>query len=722
MAATADDAFPAEANASAKARAFALPFIGAEMLPSGEPTLAHADAVSEILRAIGGSEAMGSAVYLVHACEHLARPHELIARAFGPEYAALAVETHRLTHVQRQARSAALGAHLVDDPALRTEHVRKMLLAFSRDLRVVLLRLASRLQTLRYCAANRQPVPAGLAEESLQVFAPLADRLGVWQVKWEMEDLAFRFLDPDTYREIARLLAEKRAGREVAMEQLRTMVEESLRARNIAAAVQGRSKHIYSIFRKMRGKSLDFDRVFDIRALRVIVPAIADCYAALSWVHERFAPVVDEFDDYIARPKPNGYQSLHTVVRDGGGRPVEIQIRTQAMHSHAEHGVAAHWAYKEAGQRGYDGTVVAAGNYETKIAVLRQLLAWERDLSGAAKTQASGLFEDRIYVLTPEAAVVELPSGATPVDFAYSVHTNVGHRCRGARVDGALLQLNTPLQNGQTVEIIVAKEGGPSRDWLNPELGYLASHRARSKVRAWFNSQAAGETAARGREAVERLLQRAGRTATKFDELASQLGFRSAEALFEQVGKDEYSLKNIEVWLHPENAEQERSDVPLLNKARNPGAAGAGVLVVGVDSLMTQLARCCRPAPPDAISGFVTKSKGVSVHRRNCINFLEMSARYPGRVIEVAWSIGPRDAAPAYPVDVLVEAVDRQGLLRDLSEVFVKEGTNVVGVQTHTLKNFARMAFTVEVAGTSRLEKVLASVLAVAGVSSAWRR
>jgi GTP pyrophosphokinase len=721
VAATADS-LPVQADALRRARAFALPFIDGETLATGEPTLAHADAVVDILQIIGGSKAMQAAIYLVHACDHLTRPGELIAKAFGDEYAALAVETHRLSHVQRQARGAPSDAHLVEDPGLRTEHIRKMLLAFSRDLRVVLLRLASRLETLRYCAAQKVPVAAGLAQESLQVFAPLADRLGVWQVKWEMEDLAFRFLEPETYRDVARMLDEKRAGREIAMEELRSSVEAGLCAEAISARVQGRPKHIYSIVRKMRGKSLDFDRVFDLRALRVIVTSIEDCYAALSWSHTRFEPIDQEFDDYIARPKPNGYQSLHTVVRDAEGRAVEIQIRTQAMHDHAEHGVAAHWAYKEAGARGYSGTVTADSAYETKIAVLRQLLAWERDVSGAARVGASGLFEDRIYVLTPEAAVVELPAGATPVDFAYSVHTEVGHRCRGARVDGAMVPLNTPLQNGQTVEISVAKEGTPSRDWLNAELGYLASHRARAKVRAWFNTQASSETTSRGRDIVERLLQREGRTAVKLEEMASQLGFRSADALFEQVGKDDYSLRHIEVWLRPVRDRATEAEIPAVRKPRNPDAAGDGILVVGVDSLMTQLARCCRPAPPDAVGGFVTMGKGVSVHRSDCTNFREMALRNPGRVIDVQWDSSAVDPNHAYPVDVLIEANDRQGLLRDISEVFAKEGTNVVGVQTHTRKGLARMTFTVEVSGSARLAKVLSSVSGVNGIHTAKRR
>ncbi|GAA4429448.1 bifunctional (p)ppGpp synthetase/guanosine-3',5'-bis(diphosphate) 3'-pyrophosphohydrolase [Acidovorax lacteus] len=718
IAATAQS-LPEQPHALARARAFAEPLLAAETLDSGENTLEHADAVSAILKGIGGSEAMQAAAYLVYACDHLNRPEEVIAKAFGEHFAALAVETTKLMKVQRQA----LTAEHVDDPAVQTENVRKMLLAFSRDLRVVMLRLASRLQTLRFHAASKRPISPSLARESLQVFAPLANRLGIWQMKWELEDLSFRFLEPDTYKEVARLLDEKRAERELSMEQLRGRLESDLRARSISATVQGRPKHIYSIVKKMRGKSLPFEQVFDVRALRVIVPSVKDCYAALSWVHEQFESISSEFDDYIAKPKPNGYQSLHTVVRDESGRPVEIQIRTQAMHDHAEHGVAAHWAYKEAGSKGYAG-VSASGDYDAKIAVLRQLLAWERDLSGAV--QDRGLFEDRIYVLTPDAAVIELPQGATPVDFAYTVHTSVGHRCRGARVDGAMVPLNTPLQNGQTVEITTVKEGRPSRDWLNPELGYLVSHRAKAKVRAWFNAQATHETVARGREAVEKLLQREGKTALKLEDLAVQLGFKSADALFEVVGKDEYSLRNIETLLRPPEPVAVVEDYMPLKKSqqRHGGGARGGVLVVGIDSLMTQLAKCCKPAPPDAIAGFVTRGKGVSVHRTDCSNFREMAARSAERVIDVEWGQPATTAAASavYPVDVAVEAADRQGLLRDISEVFAREKTNVIGVQTQSVRGTAWMTFTVEVADSGRLHKVLAQVAAVAGVRSARRR
>ena len=705
----------------ARARTFAEPLLAGETTSSGENVLAHADATADILAGIGGSDDIQAAVYLSYASSQLNRPDEVIGKAFGDSFARLAIETSKLERVQQRSR-ASRHDQLGDSELAgqQTEFVRKMLLAFSRDLRVVLLRLASRLQTLRWCASARKVPAPSLLRESHEVFAPLANRLGIWQIKWEMEDLIFRFQEPETYRMVASLLDEKRVEREAALEQRRAEIESALCAQGIDASVTGRPKHISSIVRKMRGKALDFDQVFDVRALRVLVPTVEDCYRALGWVHQRFMPVPQEFDDYIAKPKGNGYQSLHTVVRDGDGRAWEIQIRTHQMHQHAEHGVAAHWAYKEAGTKGYVG-VSAESDYDAKIAVLRQLLAWERDLSGAAPQY--GLFDDRIYVLTPQAAIVELPAGATAVDFAYTLHTELGHRCRGARVDGAMVPLHTPLKNGQTVEVISAKEGGPSRDWLNPDLHFLASSRAKSKVRAWFNAQQTRETIARGREMVEKLLQREGRTAVALDHLAGELGFKTPDALFETVGKDELSLRAIETVLRPPEPVPD-ADEQVLRKARTDGGGGArgGVLVVGLDSLLTQPARCCKPAPPDDIAGYVTRGRGVSVHRRDCNTFRELQAREPERVIEVGWSTPATGHSPAYPVDVAVEALDRQGLLRDISDVFAREKMNVIGVQTQSVKGWAWMTFTVEVSDTQRLAHVLRQVQDVPGVRVARRR
>jgi GTP pyrophosphokinase len=539
------------------------------------------------------------------------------------------------------------------------------------------------------------------------------------------------------------LLDERRQSRELAVEFVRHQVAGVLRQAGLDSAVQGRPKHLYSIWRKMQGKSLPFEKVLDIRALRVIVAAVPDCYAALSALHQRYRPLSGEFDDYIARPKPNGYQSLHTVVLGDDDRPVEVQIRTQAMHDHAEHGVAAHWAYKEAGAKGYAGVSANADAAErmteARKQVMRQLLAWEREFAApATPTAPAPTSEDRIYVLTPQYTVVELTAGATAVDFAYALHTDLGHRCRGARVDGALVPLNTPLVNGQTVDVLTVREGGPSLDWINHELGYLQSPRARAKVRAWFNAQALQHTIAKGRELVERLLQREGKTSLRLDDLAERLGFKEASALFEVVGKDEYSLKQIEALLRPAPEQPTgQDDTVAIRRSR---AGRSGVLVVGVESLMTTLSRCCRPAPPDAIGGFVTRGKGVAVHRTDCSNFRHMSSSSPDRVIPVDWGAAegpaagaergvrgtPNGHAPLYPLDVVIEAADRQGLLRDISEVLTRERVNVTGVNTRSVKDStggtAWMTFTLEVSDTRRLQQVLRQVTQVSGVRSARRR
>ena len=733
------DAAPGGADEVTRARAFTAPLVIGRELPTGEGVLAHADGVAGVLAAIGAAPPFCAAAYLVHAADELGEPDAVLTPLFGASQTALVAHARKLGALQRAAQGARLeGA----GRALQVERVRKMLLAFSRDLRVVLLRLASRLQTLRFFAASKRPCPPDLAAEAMQVFAPLANRLGIWQIKWELEDLAFRFLDPVSYRSIAASLDETRADREARVAAMRASLAADLAAHGLSVEVQGRPKHLYSIWKKMRRKHLGFVEVLDVIALRVIARDVAACYAVLGRVHERYRAIAGELDDYIARPKANGYRSLHTVVEGDDGGAVEIQIRTAEMHEHAEYGVSAHWAYKEADAA--NATVSPGGSFEAKVAqarfvVLRQLLAWERDLAGddgaeegapaqdraAPEAAARTAFDDRIYVFTPQATVVELTAGATPIDFAYAVHTDLGHRCRGAKVDGAIVPLNTPLQSGQMVEVTAAKAGGPSLDWLNPELGYLQSARSKAKVRSWFNAQAQAATIARGREAVEKLLQREGRTALKHAELATRLGFRSADALFEVVGKDELSLKSIEALLRPAPAPKSDADDIAFRPSRSP-AGGGGVLVVGVGSLLTTLARCCRPAPPDRVAGYVTRGKGVAVHRVGCSNLRELVGRSAERVIDVAW--GSVDAAHPvlYPVDVSVEASDRAGLLRDVSEVLAKEKINVTGVRSQSVRDggggTAFMTFTVEVADASKLAAALALVRRVPGVRSARRR
>ena len=731
----------------AKARSFAAPLLGDRRLSTGESMLAHADGEARVLHEIGAPPELQVAAYLIQAAEQLGKPDDVLIPLFGAQQALLVSHARKLGEVQRTAKGTQADGQTGDgaEAAKQIERVRKMLLAFSSDLRVVLLRLASRLQTLRFFAASKKPCPRHLAWEAMQVFAPLANRLGIGQIKWEMEDLAFRFLEPEHYHHVARLLDERRADRQMRITQLVRELGDELAVHGLGGEVMGRPKHLLSIWKKMRSKGLDFAQVMDITALRVIVADTAACYAVLARVHERYASIDGEFDDYIARPKANGYKSLHTVVRDDAGRAIEIQIRTAAMHEHAEFGVSAHWAYKEA-VGGNTGSGphrrFEAGIAEARLVVLRQLLAWQRDVvsaGGEATPDAGGspaaapiassatvtpaAFDERIYVFTPQSAIVELTAGATPIDFAYAVHTDLGHRCRGARVDGALLPLNTPLQSGQTVEISAAKSGGPSLDWLNGDLGFLQSPRSRAKVRAWFNAAAQTMTIARGRDAVGKLLQRLGKTALKFEDLAVQLGLRDAEALFEVVGKDELSLRSIEALLRP--AAETRSDVAEI-ALRPSRAAPGGVLVVGVESLLTTLARCCRPAPPDIIAGYVTRGKGVAVHRARCGNLVELATRAPERVIPVAWGAPDASRTALFPVDVCIEATDRQGLLRDVSEVFAKDKINVTGVKSSSVRDArggtAFMTLTVEVDGAARLAPTLAAVSKVAGVRSARRR
>jgi GTP pyrophosphokinase len=717
-----------------KARAFAEPLLSGQRFDTGEDALAHADGVSFILQGIGAPPSLRAASYLVYASEYLNQPEEVVGRAFGPDAAGLVAHTRKLVQVQRNARDAMGDEADGPLPAEQIERIRKMLLAFSRDLRVVLLRLASRLQTLRHYAQTKLPCPKALARESMQVFAPLANRLGIWQIKWELEDLSFRFLMPDAYRDIAKSLHEKRLEREQHIDLVRLQLLSALQEAGIKAQVQGRPKHLYSIWKKMQGKNLPIDKVFDIRALRVIVDDVPACYAALSRVHEVWHPLPDEFSDYIAKPKPNGYQSLHTIVRDDHGRPIEIQIRTQAMHDHAESGVAAHWAYKEAGTKGYAG-VAAAGDFETRVAearktVLRQLLAWERDLATADGEQSglanNGLFDDRIYVLTPGGEIIDLPAGSTPIDFAYSLHTSLGNRCRGAKVDGVMVTLNTPLQSGQTVEVVSIKDGGPSMDWLNADLGYLRSSRAKAKVRAWFNALAQQTTIARGREAVERLLQREGKTAIKLEDLASGLGFKNADALFDVVGKDEYSLRNIEQHLRPAEPEPDPDEFLANRLARGDanvrGGDGRGVLVVGMDSLLTQLARCCKPAPPDAIGGYVTRGKGVAVHRLDCSNFRQMAGRHAERIIPVTWGRQATAESAHYAVDVMVEGHDRTGLLRDVCDVLAQGKTHVLSMHSQAVRDHITITLTVQTADTAKLGALLSRVSQINGVLRARRK
>ena len=665
---------------------------------------------------------------------------ETLERLFGPEVASLVrgvqqlIRLRDLTVGHQGAVVVGRGKNAAQQAAAHVETLRKMLLAMASDMRVVLMRLASCVTTLRWFADQKRfdDLTRDYGREVMDLYAPLANRLGVWQLKWELEDLAFRFLQPETYRRIAKMLEEKRMAREGFVASSIARLEGELAQAGIRAEVSGRPKHIYSIYNKMRGKDLDFSSLHDVRAFRVIVADAKTCYTVLGLVHNIWTPIPQEFDDYISRPKPNGYQSLHTVVTAEDGRPLEVQVRTQEMHNFAEYGIAAHWRYKEEG-----GSNFKSQKYDEKIAWLRQLLAWKSDITNSADAVAgeedqkewveklkAATLDDRIFVLTPQARVLELPVGGTPIDFAYHLHSEVGHRCRGAKIDGAMVPLNTPLKNGQTCEIITARgpagSAGPSRDWLSP--GYTVSSRTRSKIRAWFHALELAETLAQGRALVEKSLQREGKTAVNLEALAHKLGFAKVDDLFVAVGKEKFSLRHVEAALHEAVEAPPPDDTAVVNKSRASSVeqgAKSGVLVVGTEGLMTMLARCCKPAPPDPIVGFVTRGKGVSIHRLTCKNFGEMRSKAPERVIQTEWGTGVIETV--YPVDIFILAGDRQGLLRDISDVFLREKINVTGVNTQTTKGQARMVFTAEIGSTAQLQKALGTIAEVPGVQEARR-
>jgi len=657
----------------------------------GEPAEAHAAGVLQILETLNLDKAS------LTAASNIARTHgkEALIKLIGEEPAKLLIGYRGL----RQAQAKLVR----DDGGLsvagQEEMLRKMLLAFGDDLRVVLIYLSSRLQTLRWITNEKMEMPAAWSQEILNIDASLANRLGIWQMKWEMEDLAFRALSPATYRGIAKMLDAKRIERQSFIDQIVLQLQKELKAAHIEGEVLGRPKHIYSIWKKMEGKSLDFADLYDVRAFRVLVDDVKSCYAVLGIVHNIWQLVPREFDDYIARPKPNGYQSLHTVVMNEDGTAFEIQVRTQAMHQQAEYGLAAHWRYKEGAYAGMatppnpaktnkpsvnhqQGTHSAEVAYERQIAWARQLISWKEDAWEQLKHHE---IDDHIYVLTPLGKVISLEKGSTPIDFAYAVHTNLGHRCRGARVDGAMVPLETALKNGQTIEIIAVKHGGPSRDWISPDKHYVRSQRARQRVRAWFN-------------ALD-------------DEEAGQS--KAAENKAEV---------NPELKIAPVEPE-----IILRNSSHKPGRGG-DVLVVGVDSLLTQLARCCRPVPPDSIAGFVTQGRGVSIHRRSCKTFRGLLDRAPERVIQTAWTASAADPAAqqeqkrVFPADLVVTGLDRPELMRELFEILTRQGVHVIDLRKSAKKGLAQILLTIEVKDSEVLRLVQNSLEEVKGVTQVRRR
>ena len=615
----------------------------------------------------------------------------------------------QIYHVEESESGQALN--------LQQENLRRMFLALAKDIRVVLLILASRLVTMRQAKHQSEEMKKALARECMDVYAPLANRLGVGQIKWEMEDLAFRYLEPEVYHDIAKSLDEKRMDREQYIESFKSQLAGIMEENNIHGEVTGRPKHIYSIWRKMQRKHLPFDQVFDVRAVRVLVRSLVDCYTVLGMIHSRWKYIREEFDDYIASPKGNNYQSLHTAIIGPAGKVLEVQIRTYTMHDDAELGVAAHWRYKESA--GEDAS------FDQKVNWFRQILEWRKDIADADEFAAllkEESFSDRVFVLTPKGRIIDLPRGATPLDFAYGIHSDVGHRCRGAKVNGKIVPLTTALQSGQVVEIMTTKDGGPSRDWANPGLGFVTTSKARSKIQQWFKQQNYDHDVAAGRQRLEKELDRLHLGNTKLDKLSSQLKFEHPDKLFAALGRGDiklgqviHSIQETERPVAPDSLPPVSRGVRKLKKPKS------NILIDGVEDLLVNYGRCCNPVHGDNIIGYITQSKGVTIHRQDCINAKRYRERAPERILPVQW--GEANLGQ-YRVDVHVVATDRQGLIRDISGILTSEKLNVISVNTYTdqKSNLAHMSFTLEIHDLSQLSRVLGLINQLPGILNVQRR
>ncbi|MBC7263090.1 MAG: bifunctional (p)ppGpp synthetase/guanosine-3',5'-bis(diphosphate) 3'-pyrophosphohydrolase [Chloroflexi bacterium] len=658
---------------------------------TGDPYVSHSVAVACILAESKMDTATLVAGLLHDVPEDTGVTLEDIRREFGDEVAHLVDGLTKLKRIRRLSRASPKGQQ-----AEQAENLRKLILASVDDVRVILIKLADRLHNMRTLSALPEDKQVRIARETLETFAPLANRLGIWQYKWQLEDLALRYLNPDEYFKIARLLAERREERDRYIQRVADILHKRLEEEGIRAEIMGRTKHIYSIYRKMMEKQRTFEQIYDVRGLRVIVDEVRDCYTVLGIVHALWRPIPGEFDDYIAMPKDNLYQSLHTAVIALEGKPLEIQIRTHQMHYLAEYGIAAHWRYKERLPRDAE--------FEAKIAWLRQVTDWRQDVSKAGEfvdSLKSDVLPERVYVFTPKGDIIDLPQGATPVDFAYHVHSEIGDRTRGAKVNGRLVPLDYQLKSGEQVEIITAKRGGPSRDWLNPNLGYIRTSRAREKVRQWFRRQERAESIAQGREILERELRRLGLEDRSFEEIARLFKYTKVDNFLAAIGYGD---------IHPQQLASkilslvEEKPLVLPDEA-TLALKTAGVQVTGVGDLLTRLAQCCNPVPGDPIVGYITRGKGITIHRHDCPNVRSLSDSE--RLISVSW--GP--AREVYPVRVRIEAFDRSGLLRDIAAIVTEEGVNMssANISTHS-DNTATIVATLEIANIKQLSNILARI------------
>jgi len=615
-----------------------------------------------------------------------------------------------------QLHQFALPKHWRPGEALavkQSEALRKMLLAVVSDVRLVLVRIAEQLFRLRRAKDAPREVQQSLALEAREIYAALANRLGVWQLKWELEDLAFRYLDPETYADIARALKERRVEREGFLDEVQEALKRELGAQGIVATVSGRPKHIYSIWRKMRRKDRGIESLYDIRAVRILVDDVGACYAALGVVHNLWSYIPGEFDDYIANPKENNYKSLHTAVVGPEGKTVEVQIRSHEMHRHAELGVAAHWRYKEGGG--------ASAAFDQKIRFLRQLLEPTDDGADLLDQIREDFFEDRVYAVSPKGDVIELPAGATPLDFAYHVHTQVGHRCRGAKVNGRIVPLTYTVENGDQIEIITGSQARPSRDWLSPKLGYLAGARARAKVRNWFRHQDRDQHQRQGREILDRELSRLNVKDVPADSIAKQLKHKDTDALCVALGAGDLTSASIATALQNLRGTELPARTRSRRTPRKKDSKADSVAVSGVGDLMCNFARCCRPVPPEPIVGYITQGRGVSIHRQDCGNFLGLNQRSPERIVEINW--GQHDSG-VYPVDLTLHAFDRNGLIRDISSVLADDHANVINLTSHTDKKSMQviMDISIEISDLPTLSTAITRLEQLPNVVSVRRK
>ena len=692
---------------------------------SGEPYINHCIAVASILAELRVPPEVVAAGLLHDTVEDTSVTLDDIRRDFGDTIANLVNGVTKLTNLPRVSRGDhheddkdGNGSRPPDEPEhpkqrkqdLKSETLRKTFLAMGDDVRVVLIKLADRLHNMRTLHHAPEEKQKRVAKETLDIFAPLANRLGIWQIKWELEDLGFRYVNPEKYKEIANQLNEKRPDREAKIEIIKENLSKLLIKHNIHAEISGRPKHIYSIYKKMTKKGKPFDLVRDVRAVRLIVPDIPSCYAALGVIHTHWRPIPGEFDDYIAAPKDNFYQSLHTAVIYDDKRPLEVQIRTPDMHMNAEYGIASHWRYKEGG-RSSDKV------YEDRINWLRSMMEWRSEVNDAhefVEGMKTDVFQDRVYVFTPRGDIIDLSAGSTPIDFAYHVHTDIGHRCRGARVNGKLVPLYQELKTGDQVEILTAKRGGPSRDWLNPNLGLVKTQRARSKIKTWFKKQEVEQNLAQGRAGLEHELQRLGIAEMNFETMARELGFKTPDELFIALGTGDLSISRV-IRRFAETETEKSTDVLVAGTQIKESTSTNSIDVVGLKGLLSNFAKCCNPMPGDQIVGYITRGRGATIHRQDCPNILRLKDKE--RLLQVNWGKVER----TYPIPIKVKAYDRQGLMGDISTLLDGEGVNIADVSVNINRTVADLSLTVEVKNLDQLSRILTRIENLPNVLEAHR-